>query len=398
MAGPLEGVRIIDLSQMATGPFATMQLADQGADVVKVEPPGLGDALRAFGFWSKNGLSAIVAGCNRGKRSLAVDLTTEAGIDIIRRLVDEADVFVENFRPGVVERMGLDPRELRASNPSLVTVSISGYGLTGDWVDRPVLDPVIQALTGHVATQVNPEIPFPDLVRHVVVDKATACYVAQAVTAALFRRGIDGHGQHIDLSMVDASLSFLWPDGMMKQALLDDDVAAGPTLAELYSLTDCADGKIVYFAGTIGQRLGLYRAIGHPEFCDDERYNTFEAMFAEEERLLHLGATITDAFAAMTVEQAVAALAAHDVPGGPVLGHDQVPHHAQIVANESLVEFDDPTAGRSRQPRPPAQFSDTPNDPTWVTPTVGEHSHEVLAEAGWAPDEIDRLRAAGVVH
>lgn len=397
MPGPLDGIRIIDLSQMATGPFATMQLADQGADVVKVEPPGLGDALRGFGFWSKNGMSAVIAGCNRGKRSLAVDMSQPAGVDVVRRLVGGADVFVENFRPGVVQRMGLDPDDLRAENPGLVTASISGYGLEGAWVDRPVLDPVIQGLTGHVANQVNPDIPFPDLVRHVVVDKATACYVAQAITAALFRRTVDGHGQHIDLSMVDASLSFLWPDGMMQQTLLDDDVTEGYTIAELYSLTDCADGKVVFFAGTIAQRLGLYRAIGRPEWCEDERYNTFETMFADEERLQFLRQTIADAFAAMTVEQAVDALARNDVPGGPVLTHEQVPAHPQIVANDSLVVIDDPTLGRTRHPRPPARYSHSPSNPDWVTPTVGQHSDEILVESGFGPDDVVSLREAGVI-
>jgi crotonobetainyl-CoA:carnitine CoA-transferase CaiB-like acyl-CoA transferase len=382
---------------MGTGPFATMQLADQGADVIKVEPPGLGDALRSFGFWSKNGQSAFFSGLNRGKRSLVVDLTMERGTELVRGLIAEADVFVENFRPGVVQRLGLDTGALRASDPELITVSISGYGLEGDWVDRPVLDPVIQALTGHVALQMNPQIPFPDLIRHAVVDKSTSCYTAQAITAALFRRSIDAQGQHIDLSMVDASLSFLWADGMMTQALLDDDIKQGFTLSDLYSLTDCSDGQITYFCGTVQQRLGLYRAVGHPEWCDDERYNTFHATFAEEERALYLGTTITEAIATMTVDEAVEALAAHNVPVGPVLAQDAVADHPQIMANDSLVEFDDPVAGRSRQPRPPARFSRTPSEPSWPAPTPGQHTDEILAEAGLSPNDIAILRNDAVI-
>ena len=397
MTGPLAGVRIVDLSQMGTGPFATMQLADQGADVIKVEPPGLGDPLRGYLFWSKNGQSAFFTGFNRGKRSIVVDLTTDRGVELVKRLIAGADVLVENFRPGVMQRMGLDPNALRAADANLITASITGYGREGEWVDRPVLDPVIQALTGHVALQLNPEIPFPDLIRHAVVDKATSCYMAQAVTAALFRRSVDGHGQHIDLSMIDASLSFLWPDGMMTQALLDEDVTQGRTLAELYSLTDCADGKVVYFAGTIAQRLSLYRAVGHPEWCDDDRYNTFEGMFAEEERARYLGKTIAEFFAAVSVDEAVAAFAAHDVPGGPVVPLEAVAEHPQVVANDSLVEFDDPVAGRSRQPRPPARFSDTPSEPSWPTPTPGQHTDEILSDAGLSAAAIAALRDDAII-
>ena len=395
MTGPLSGVRIVDLSQMATGPLATAWLADQGADVVKVEPPG-GDGLRNFGSFAKGGITAFVLSCNRGKRSVGIDLSARPGVDLVRRMVADADVFVQNFRPGVVERLGLDPEVLRADNPGLITMSISGYGLAGPMSDRPVFDPVIQAITGHVATQVNPEIPFPDLVRHIVVDKATASFVAQAVTAALFERERSGQGQHIDLSMVDSSLAFLWPDAMMGETLLDDDVVGGPLVSELYSLTRCADGQLVYWAGTEKQLHGLYRALGHPEWISDERFGTKAASDRLENRQT-LGALVGRAFEAMDVADAVDALVAHDVPCGLITDLGEVASQEQVVANESLVEFEHPTAGRVRQPRPPARFARTPADPAWGAPTIGQHTDEILGQLGLTAAQIAEARASGVV-
>lgn len=396
MAGPLEGIRVIDLSQMASGPYATAQLADQGADVVKIEPPGLGDLMRGFPSFAKGGIAAVMASLSRGKRSISLDLTGDAGVAVARRLLADADVMLQNFRPGVISRMGLDPDELREVNPRLVTVSVSGYGLEGPMRDLPVFDPVIQAITGHVAFQVNPKIPFPDLVRNVIVDKSTACYVAQAITAALFHRERTGEGQHVDISMLDSSLNFFWPDGMMSETLLDDDVVGGMTIADLYSLTDCADGQIVYFAGTLPQRMGLFRALGHPEWCDDERFNQLDiALYPENFELL--GQLMAEAFATRPAAEMAVALNENDVPCGMVTAVADVPHHAQVVANDSLVEFDDPNAGRVRQPRPAARFLGSPNEPTWTLPLNGAHTDEILEEAGYTPDEIMVLRADGTI-
>lgn len=380
-SGPLDGVRIIDFSQVASGPVGAAMLADQGADVIKVEEPRIGDRSRPLASFSKGGMNALFVNCNRGKRSIALDLDEDRGREIARALIDTADVVLSNFRPGVMKRLGLGHEELRATNRRLITVEISGYGLKGPMADRPVFDPVIQAITGHVAVQVNPQIPFPDLVRNAVVDKATACYAAQAICAALFHRERSGEGQHIDLSMLDASLNFLWPDGMMGHTLLDSDVKVGPTIAQSYSLTRCADGELVYFTGTLEQRLRLFQALGHPEWCDDERFNTLASVASRENSAL-LGKMLTAAFETLPVADAYQSLVDHDVPCGMVTALADVPNQVQVVANESLVEFDHPIVGRVRQPVPAAQFHGTPCAPRLTFPALGEHTADLLAELG----------------
>ncbi|MEY2430500.1 MAG: hypothetical protein QOC92_225, partial [Acidimicrobiaceae bacterium] len=206
---PLAGIRIIDLTSNMSGPLATMMLADQGADVVKVEPP-TGDAIRTVGT-GHDGMSAYFANNNRGKRSITVDLSTDAGRDVVRRLTADADVFVQNFRPGVIERLGLDSGLLCAANGRLVYASISGFGNRGPLAGAPAYDHVVQALSGFAAIQ-SAGTSEPSMVRHGVIDKATAYTLAQAVTAALLQRERTGRGARVDVSMLDVAIAFLWPD------------------------------------------------------------------------------------------------------------------------------------------------------------------------------------------
>ncbi len=394
MSGPLTGVRIADLSQIVSGPFATAQLADQGADVVKIEPPGSGDQLRALLAFSKGGMNSFVASVNRGKKSIVLDFSAPDGVEIAKKLIADSDVVVQNFRPGIMQKIGLDLAELRRLDPKLITVAISGYGLTGPLSHLPVFDPIIQGITGHVAVQVNPEIPFPDLVRNAVVDKATAAYVAQAVTAALFHREKSGEGQHIDISMIDASLNFFWPDGMQSETFLDDDVAPGRRLAETYTLTECADGQIIYFVGSFEQGMRLFAALGHPEWCEDERFNSMESVAANLELL---GEMVREAFAGLSVNDAAKALNEGDIPCGQITPIADVPKHPQIVATKSIVEFEHPVVGRVRQPVPAARFSSTPSDPSWILPMPGDHTDEILSAAGFDTEEIASFRESGAV-
>ena len=395
MPGPLHGYRIVDLSQMVSGPMATMLLSDQGADVVKVEPVDGQDILRRAPF-ARGGFSAFFLNNNRGKRSLAVDLHRAEGRQVILDLVATADVFVQNFRPGVCERMGIGYEDLRAVNPDLVYVSISGFGPTGPYADRPILDPVIQGLSGMVAYQVNPDIPFPDLVRNIVSDKSTALTVAQAVTVALLARERGAGGQHVEVPMLDATLFFFWPDAMVDFTMVGDGVSPGLTLAEMYRLTECLDGKIVYFAASTAHIHGVSRAVGHPEWCEDSRYD-LEGFVEDNQNLLDYGQMTAEAFASMSVADALAGLLEGDVPSGPILEREEVLADPQVVHNESIVTWEHPEAGTVRQARPAARFSETPVEMRLRASAKGQDSDEILTGIGRTDEEIRALRAAGIV-
>ena len=395
MPGPLHGYRIIDLSQIVSGPMATMLLSDQGADVVKVEPVDGQDVLRRPTF-SRGGLSAFFLNNNRGKRSLAVDLNRPEGRQVILDLAATADVFVQNFRPGVCDRMGIGYEDLRAVNPDLVYVSISGFGPTGPYADRPILDPVIQGLTGMVAYQVNPEIPFPDLVRNIVSDKSTALTVAQAVTAALLARERGAGGQHVEVPMIDATLFFFWSDAMVDLTMVGDGVTPGLTLAEVYRLTECLDGKLVYFAASTAHIHGVSTAVGHPEWCEDPRW-CLEGFAEDPQNLLDYGQMTADAFASMSVADALAGLADGDVPSGPILEKAEVLDDPQVRHNESIVTWEHPEAGTIRQARPGARFSGTPAEMRLHASAKGFDTDEILAGIGRNAEEVRALRADGTV-
>jgi crotonobetainyl-CoA:carnitine CoA-transferase CaiB-like acyl-CoA transferase len=240
------------------------------------------------------------------------------------------------------------------------------------------LDPIIQGLTGVISRQVNPQIPFPDLVRNLLADKATALTAAQAITAALLVRERGGGGQRVVVPMLDSTLYFFWPDGMMDQTLIGDGVTPGLLLADVYSLTRTADGHLVYFVVTDDQRRGLFRALGHPEWGDDDRY-LHARLTADAENWAALGALIAEAFERFPTGEILERLHANDVPCGPILAPHEVHLDDQVVHNNALIEWDHPAAGRLRQPRPGARFSATPAEPTCTLAALGEHTAEVLA-------------------
>ena len=391
--GPLAGFRVIDLSNVISGPLATMILGDQGADVIKVEAPGLGDPIRMFGA-IRGGMSSTFVNLNRSKRAIVVDLRREAGKEILRRLIRGADVFVQNFRPGVLERLGFGYEAVRALAPDVVYASISGFGETGPFADRPVYDNVIQALSGMASVQGDPDTGTPELVRNLSLDKATAYTVAQAVTAALLARARGRGGQHVHVAMLDAALAFLWPDGMMNHTLLGDDVFRVPSFATIYRIYPTRDGSITVAALTDEQWAKGCRAVEREDLIDDPR---FRSIFDRMSRLPELRAMFTELLATRTTAEWCARFERHDVPHAPVLALDEVPEHPQVRANAVLVETEHPCAGRMRQALPAARFEGTPTHPDRPAPAYGEHTDAVLCELGYAPAEIAALHADGTV-
>jgi crotonobetainyl-CoA:carnitine CoA-transferase CaiB-like acyl-CoA transferase len=332
---------------------------------------------------------------NRNKRCIALDLSKDSGREILLKLVADADVFVQNWRPGAAERLGLGWDDLRKVNPRLVYCSVSGYGPTGPYSDRRVYDPIIQGITGHVAIQKNPEVPIPDLVRNIVADKATSWTAAQAITAALFARERGAPGQHIIVPMIDASLFFFWPDGMFKHTFVGEAERQGPVLYDIYRIYETADGHLIYFTASVSEYHGLFRALGHAEWCTDPRFNGVGLTKPENRELL--GGMILEEIRKWPTRELIARMAAEQVPVGPVNSIEEMLVDPQIVHNDSWFEMDHPSAGKIRAVRPVARFSETPQEVRRMPPLHGEHTAEVLREMGFDEAGLEKLRADGVI-
>jgi crotonobetainyl-CoA:carnitine CoA-transferase CaiB-like acyl-CoA transferase len=312
---------------------------------------------------------------------------------VLKHLIGGADVFVQNFRPGRAERMGIGEQELRRLKPDLIYVSISGFGEKGPYVEKRVYDPVIQALSGLAAIQADYKTGRPQMMRLIIPDKVTALTAAQAITAALLARERTGEGQHVRLAMLDAVIAFLWPEGMASHTF----ISSSPQPARANSrdlIFETADGYITAGANSNAEWRGLATALGHPEWIDDQRFNTVAARIRNAAERLDLTAEI---LATKTSAEWLSRLEANDVPSAPVLSREQVLRDPQVAANELIVESDHPHAGRMRQPRPAARFEKTPAGLHRPAPLLGEHTDEVLRELGISAQAATELRSAGVV-
>ena len=390
MPGPLAGYRVIDVTQMLSGPMSTMILGDQGADVIKVEPPDAGDLTRAF---SSTGISPTFSMINRNKRSVALDLKCERGVGLLKQLVAESDVFVQNFRPGAVERLGIDEPALRQVKPELIYVSISGFGEVGPYTHKRVYDPVIQALSGLTDIQRDPVTGRPKMMRLVIPDKVTALTAAQAMTAALLARERTGTGQHVRLAMLDAVVSFLWPEGMASHTFVRDGKAVSrpPDTRDL--IFETADGYITAGAMSDKEWAGMVRALDKPEWLEDERFRTPAGRMKHADARLEMTAEVMKT---RTSAEWLARLDAEQVPCAPALSRHDMLTNEQIVANRLIVESEHPHVGRTRMTRPAARFAETPAELRLPAPMLGEHTEQVLTEIGLSSGQIADLRAGGV--
>jgi len=380
--GPLDGVKVLDFSVMISGPLAAMMLADQGADVVKIESPGLGDIMRFLGT-NKGGMTGIFANNNRGKRSIVVDLKQPAGTDVVRRLIEDADVLIQNFRPGAMDRLGLGYDDIKTINPNLIYTSISGYGQDGPYSTRRVYDNVIQAASGLASVQGDPASGEPALYRTLICDKTTAYTAAQSITAALFARASGrATGQHIELAMLDTAIAFMWPDSAMDAALLDDDASRSPTIAANYSITRLADGFAAASPVTDSEFRGLCAALGVPDVADDPRFADVMSRMANVDAMVEV---LVDAAAACTISDFAERAVEHDVPASKITSLGEIHDDPQVIHNDVFVEREHPLAGRFREPRAAARLSATPQRLGDHAPGFGQHSDEIVSELGLDP-------------
>lgn len=392
---PFHGVRVIELANALAAPGATAIMADQGADVIKIEPPGMGDVLRHMGA-SRRGVSYLFQHYNRGKRSLALNLKHPEGLAIVQRLAADADVVLHNFRPGVAERLGVGYETLKALQPSLIYVSVNGFGHEGPYAQKAAWDNIVQAFAGVAHSQANAETGEPTQYYQIFADKLTALTASQAIGAALFARERGAGGQEVRLAMIDAVAAFLWPDTCGSAAFLErDGVVEGQSLAKGNRLVRFRDGWAQIAPTDDASFLATCRVFGE-DVSDDPRFATMAARNRHAGEVRELFARLYARAADMAMDEALARLEAADVPCARALRLDELPEHPQFQANRLFATADHPRAGPMRGPRTPARFGATPDRTGLRAPELGEHGEQILAELGWeTPAAV--LRARGVI-
>ena len=354
MPGPLNGVTVLDLTGVVSGPFATMFLADQGADVLKIEPIGGDITRRSRATIDKKGeFSALFISSNRGKRSLSVDIKSQAGREVLAKLVAKADVLVQNFRPGTMERLGLGAEELRRRHPRLIYVSISGVGGTGPYVKKRVYDPIIQGLSGFADIQSQPVTNRPQMIRTIVCDKTTAVMTAQAVAAALYAREKTGQGDHIQVAMLDTMISYLWPEGMMQYTVVGSEVTAADPERPADLVFKTQDGYLT--CGTISDSE-WQGFVAPPAILNSPKDSRFATPGGRSVNATARIDEMQEYIGQHTTAEWLDRLDAADVPCAPILRRSEIIHNEQVVARGLIVEIDQPSVGKVRQPKPAARF------------------------------------------
>ena len=390
---PLQGVRIIEATANAAGPFATGMLADQGAEVIRIETLAGGDPSRHVGG-VRGGVTSYTAYMNRNKKSIAIDIKNPAAKAPLFELIKSADVFVQNARPGALERAGFGFEALHDINPQLIYASISGFGMTGPAVHQRVYDAVIQAVSGFAYAEGDQGVPA--LVKSIVTDKVTAMTAAQAISSALFARergAIGGH--HIEISMLDSSLAFLWPDIFWNHGFVGEDgVTPKPSVADFYRVVQTRDGFVTILVVGDEDFDGACRGLEIPHVRSDPRFQTLEKRFTHYNEMV---LEIEKAALNFVTDELVKRMDEGGVPCAKVNDLDEVFIDPRVTHRQSIVEYDHPAGGRLRQARPPAIFDGEPCPVRSPSPRLGEHTEEVLRAAGCDDAMIAKLRAASAI-
>jgi crotonobetainyl-CoA:carnitine CoA-transferase CaiB-like acyl-CoA transferase len=388
----LAGVKVLDLTSMVSGPVAAMMLADQGADVIKVEPT-TGEQMRHIGP-TVNKVTAAFFSCNRGKRSIGVDLKSEDGKKILFDLVADADVLIQNFRPGAMERMGFGEPVLRELNPRLIYVSISGFGEEGPYAHKRVYDPVIQALSCATDIQADRATGRPQMFRIIIADKVTAITAAQAISTALYAREKSGEGQHVRLSMLDAMLSLFWPEGMAGLTYADQEFDVRRYQGAMDLIYETQDRFITAGAISDSEWEGMCRALNREDLIDHPNFKTAQGRFTHNSERKEITA---EEIKKWSSDESLARFDQAGVPCAPIIDRSELLDHEQVLANGSVDRLHFEEFGEVRQARHPARFDKTPASVSRPAPRLGEHGREVLAAIGYDAAAIDALVRAGTV-
>ena len=391
----LEGVKVLDLTQIMAGPYCTMMLADMGADVVKVEKPNGGDDTRRMGPPFIEGESAAFLGINRNKRSIVVDLRSDEGREIVLDMARSYDVLVQNFRPGSLERMGLGYDQVRELNPSMVYCTISGFGVTGPYARRGGFDLVTQGMSGLMSVTGHPDSP-PTKVGVPLCDLNAGMFAAIGILTAYINRLRTGQGQHVDTSLLEGGIAYTFWESAMYFATGEVPGPKGSAhrLTAPYQAFETSDGYVNIGAANQANWERLCTAIERDELVSDPRFAEPRDRMNNLDELI---ATLERTFSQKSSEYWLDALEDAGVPAGPIYNIEQVYEDPQVRAREMVVETDHPVAGRTSSIGIPVKLSDTPGRFRKPAPTLGQHTDEVLKQLGRSADEIAILRSHGAV-
>ncbi|MCE2393354.1 CoA transferase [Candidatus Poribacteria bacterium] len=395
MAGPLKGIRVLDLTRILAGPYATMILRDLGAEVIKIEQPGTGDEARDFGPF-KNDFSLYFMSVNRGKKSVTLNLKSRRGKELFLQLVKGSDILVENFRPGTMEKLGLDYESLKEHHPSLLYAACSGFGQTGPYAMRGAYDMIIQGMGGIISITGEPERP-PVRVGTSIGDITSALFTAIGILSALRHRDQTGEGQLIDVGMLDCQVAIL--ENAMVRYFSTGDIPRPlgrrhPAITP-FEVFESADGYVVIAIGNNDLWRKFCEHVGHPELIDDERFYTNALRTENHESLFPILAEI---MCRRTTDAWVEALEEIGVPCGPVNTVDKVANDPQVLARDMIAEVEHDTTGTVQVPGIPIKLSETPGQIDAPAPNLGEHTSEVLTGLlGLETEEVNQLKQDGTV-
>ncbi len=395
MASPLNGIKVLDLTRVLAGPYATMLLGDLGAEVIKIEQPGTGDESRNFGPF-KNGFSLYFMSVNRGKRSVTLNLKTERGRAIFKRLLDQTDILVENFRPGTMEKLGLDYSTLKSEYPSLIYAACSGFGQTGPYAQQGAYDMIIQGMGGIISITGEPDGP-PVRVGTSISDITAALFTTIGILSALHHRNQTGNGQFVDVAMLDSLVAVLENAVVRYFATGEAPKPLGarhPAITPFEAFAS-ADGHVIIALGNDTLWAKFCEHVGRQELISDKRFRTNADRTENHDQLFPI---LSEIMSQRTTDDWIDALGNIGVPCGPINAMDKVVTHPQVEAREMITRVAHQITGEVEVPGVPIKLSETPGSVNAPAPSLGEHTIEVLTGLlGIPPNEVEKLRQDGII-